>query len=236
VVTVYPSIDISKGRAVKRVKGVAGTGLDLGDPLKWVDFWASEGARGIHVVDLDAAEQGRPVNYEIINSIISKARDLGLWIQVAGGIRELEHALLYRDADAIVVGSRAHKDPAFIDTLANEIDESRIIVAIDVKGGKVSISGWRETVPLTLKDALMRLSNHKFGGIMYTYVDTEGTMKGPDFQGVKLIRTMYPDKLLEYAGGVGSKEDVKRLGERGVDIVIVGMALYTGKLKLRELL
>ncbi len=232
---VYPSIDISEGRAVKRVRGVRGTGLDLGDPLKWVEFWANEGAKGIHVVDLDAAETGRPVNSDIILKIIKMAKELGLWVQVAGGIRSVEHASLYSDADAIVVGSKAHKDPSFVDVLSKEIGADKIIIALDLKGGRVSIEGWKETLPKGLHEALKLFEDKEFKGFMYTYIDTEGTMRGPDVAGCKYIKSTYPSKLLEYAGGVGSKDDVKALGNVGVDVVVIGMALYTGKIKLKDL-
>ena len=89
---VLPSLDISEGKVVKRVRGVKGTGLELGDPLRWLEFWYDEGASGVHVVDLDAAETGRPVDKEIVLALIDKAIDLGMWIQVAGGIRSKEVA------------------------------------------------------------------------------------------------------------------------------------------------
>ncbi|UXD21529.1 1-(5-phosphoribosyl)-5-[(5-phosphoribosylamino)methylideneamino] imidazole-4-carboxamide isomerase [Ignicoccus pacificus DSM 13166] len=236
MVKVYPSIDISNGRAVKRVRGVRGTGLDLGDPLRWLDFWADEGAEGIHVVDLDAAERGRPVNEDTILKLIEMAKDRGLWIQVAGGIRSIEHAKLYQDADAVVVGSKAHKDPNFVDSLSKELGPEKVIIAIDLKGGRVTVEGWNEKLPVGLDEALKKFEGKSFRGIMYTYVDTEGTMRGPDIEGVKYIRSRYPSILLEYAGGVGSKEDVLSLSEAGVDVVIIGMALYSGKLKLKDLL
>jgi len=232
---VFPSIDVSEGRAVKRVRGERGTGIDLGDPVKWAEFWAAEGAKGIHVVDLDGAEAGRPVNVEVIRRVIDVAKDNGLWVQVAGGLRELEHFKLYPRADAFVIGSKAHKDPSFLEKVASIIGENKIIVAIDLKGGKVSVEGWREEVPAGLKEALDKFEGLPFKGIAYTYVDTEGTMKGPDLEGVRYIKHRYPNKLLEYAGGVGSKEDVLALFEAGADVVIIGMALYTGKVKLKDL-
>ncbi len=232
---VFPSIDVSEGRAVKRVRGVKGTGMDLGDPVKWAEFWAAEGAKGLHVVDLDGAEAGRPVNVETIRKVIEVAKREGLWVQVAGGIREVEHAKLYPRADAYVVGSRAHKEPEFVERMASEFGAEKVIVAIDLKGGKVSVEGWKAEIPAGLKEALDKFEGMSFKGFMYTYVDTEGTMKGPDLEGVRYIRSRYPTKLLEYAGGVGSAEDVRALFAAGADVVVIGMALYTGKIKLKDL-
>ncbi len=233
---VFPSIDISEGRAVKRIRGVKGTGLDLGDPIKWAEFWADEGAKGIHIVDLDGAEAGKPTNVEVINKVIDVAKDRGLWVQVAGGLRKLEYLKLYPRADAYVIGSRAHKDPNFIDKASDEVGPERVIVAIDLKGGKVSVEGWKEEIPAGLKEALDKFEGHNFKGFMYTYVDTEGTMKGPDIEGIKYIRSRFPGKLIEYAGGIGSEDDVRAAWSAGADVVIIGMALYTGKIRLKDLL
>ncbi|NPA85571.1 MAG: 1-(5-phosphoribosyl)-5-[(5-phosphoribosylamino)methylideneamino] imidazole-4-carboxamide isomerase [Crenarchaeota archaeon] len=232
---VFPSIDVSGGRAVKRVRGVKGTGIDLGDPVKWAEFWAAEGAKGLHVVDLDGAEAGRPINTDVINEVINVAKSSGLWVQVAGGLRELDHLRLYPKADAYVLGSKAHSDPHFVEEVAGEFGKDKVIVAIDLKGGKVSIDGWKREVPVGLKEALDRFEGAPLRGFMYTYVDTEGTMEGPDLEGVRYIKHRFPTKLLEYAGGVGSREHVLELFEAGADVVVVGMALYTGKLKLKDL-
>ncbi|ABU81361.1 HisA/HisF-related TIM barrel protein [Ignicoccus hospitalis] len=232
---VFPSIDVSEGRAVKRVRGVKGTGLDLGDPVKWAEFWALEGAKGLHVVDLDGAEAGKPINVEVINKVIEKAKEYGLWVQVAGGLREVEHLERYPKADAFVIGSRAHKDPEFLEVASEAVGADKVIVAIDLKGGKVSVEGWKEEIPVGLKEALEKFKGRSFRGFLYTYVDTEGTMEGPDVSGVKYIRREYPDKLLEYAGGVGSPEHVKLLESAGADVVVLGMALYSGKLRLKDL-
>ena len=233
---VFPSIDISEGRAVKRVRGVKGTGLDLGDPVKWAEFWADEGAKGIHVVDLDGAEAGKPVNVDVINKVIDVAKERGLWVQVAGGLREVEHLRLYPKADAYVIGSKAHREPSFVKEASNAVGADKVIIAIDLKGGKVSVEGWKEEIPAGLKEALDKFEGYNFKGFMYTYVDTEGTMKGPDVEGVKYIRSRFPNKLIEYAGGVGSEKDVKALWAAGADVVVIGMALYTGKIKLKDLL
>ncbi len=233
---VLPSIDISGGIAVKRVKGLKGTGLSLGDPLKWLEFWHAEGALGVHVVDLDAAESGRPVNKEVIMKLIEKARELGMWIQVAGGIRSKEVAVEYSKADAIVIGSKAIKDPSFLQEVSQDIGAENVIVAIDARNGKVAVEGWTRTENYTPLEVIELLPDEAYGGILYTYIDTEGTLQGPDFTTVEKIKSLRPTKALEYAGGIGRKEHAIELLNRGADSVIIGMALYSSKINLRELL
>ncbi|ALU12398.1 hypothetical protein EYM_03325 [Ignicoccus islandicus DSM 13165] len=233
---ILPSLDISEGKVVKRVKGIRGTGLELGNPIKWLEFWYNEGALGIHVVDLDAAEKGYPVNKDVILKLISRAKELGMWIQVAGGIRSIDVAQLYSKADSIVIGSKAVKDPKFLEEVSKEIGCEKVIVAIDSKGGRVAIDGWTKTEHYTPLEIIEMLPEKAYTGILYTYIDTEGTLKGPDFETPKKIKSLRPGKVLEYAGGIGSKGHVLKLLETGVDSLIIGMALYSAKLSLRELL
>ena len=228
---VFPSIDISEGKAVKRVRGIRGTGLVIGEPREVARRWLNEGAEGLHVVDLDAASAGRLVNFEKVKEVLEEAKDL--WVQVAGGIRRVEDARKYIDAgaSAVVVGTKAVVDPDFLDALDKEIGRDKVIVAVDNKGGKVAIKGW-EVEALSLDEYLKILKDKPFSYLLYTYIPTEGTLKGVDLEGVRKVKAL--GRLVEYAGGIGSLEDLRKLKEEGVYAAILGMALYSGKIKLKD--
>ncbi len=228
---VFPSIDISEGRAVKRVRGVKGTGIIIGDPRKLALKWINEGAEGLHVVDLDAASSGKLVNFDKIREILEVGK--GLWIQVAGGIRNVKDASRYIDAgaSAVVVGTKAVTDPDFLDLLDKEIGRDKVIVAIDNKGGKIAIKGW-EAEAMPLEEYLEIIKDKPFSYVLYTFIDTEGTMEGIDVNGLRKVKSL--GRKVEYAGGIGSINDLLKLKEEGVFAAILGMALYTGKILLKE--
>ncbi len=227
----FPSIDISEGKVVKRVRGVRGTGLVVGNPREVARRWVEEGAEGLHVVDLDAASIGKLVNFDKVKEVLQEAK--GLWVQVAGGIRSVEDAKKYIDAgaSAVVIGTKAATDPSFLDLLDREIGGDKVIVAIDNKGGKIAIKGW-EVEALSLDEYLKILERRPFSYVLYTYIPAEGTLKGIDLKGVRMVKRL--GKEVEYAGGIGSIEDLIKLKEEGVYAAILGMALYSGKIKLRE--
>ncbi|HEU16970.1 MAG TPA: 1-(5-phosphoribosyl)-5-[(5-phosphoribosylamino)methylideneamino] imidazole-4-carboxamide isomerase [Nitrososphaeria archaeon] len=228
---VMPSIDLEAGRAVKRIRGVRGTGLVLGDPVDLARRLADAGAKWIHVVDLDGAEMGRPLNMGVLRSL----KDLGLMVQYGGGLRTAGdvEAAISAGADRVVIGSAWTLDPSFMDEAAS--GGRAVIAAIDERGGRIVHGGWRAESELTLEDALRILEDMPVAGYLYTQVDVEGTMGGPDVRRVRTLRGL-TRRLLVCAGGIASMKDLEELCSAGADGAVLGMALYSGAIALEDAL
>ncbi len=231
---VVPSIDLEGGVAVKRVKGLRGTGLTLGDPLRILERIASVGLRKVHIVDLEGAARGRITGAAL--RAASMARELGLEARVGGGLRS---------AEAIIEACRAGATEAVVGSLwvvspgeaveALKSSPCRLVAAVDVSEGRVVYGGWEARSELTLVEALRRVREIGFGAALVTDVDREGTVSGVDRCLASTARGAFNGRLY-YAGGVSSPEDLEFLESIGVDEVIVGMAFYTGRLPLEVIL
>lgn len=227
---VIPSIDLEGGRAVKRVKGEKGTGLILGDPIEIAYRLTEDGARWLHIVDLDGVELGHPANLRIASKM---KRELGARIQYGGGIRSIEHTLeAAGSVDRIVVGSAWITDPGFLDRLSDVLRGDRVLAAVEERGGRIVYSGWTKEASISVEEAIRMLEVKRIGGYLYTQVDVEGTLAGPRMKDVEALRRM-TSKLLIYAGGISSLEHLRALCRAGVDAAILGMAIYTGSMSLR---
>jgi len=226
---VLPSIDVEGGRAVKRVRGARGTGLVLGDPVELAVGLRRAGARWIHVVDLDGAELGRPVNLHVVRAL----KDIGFMVQYGGGlrgIREVEEASS-AGADRVIIGSAWASDPSFLEAVAGIMGPGGVLAALDERDGHIVHSGWRVDSGMALGDALLMLEPFNIAGYLYTQVDVEGTMKGPDVARVSALRSS-TGKLLIYAGGISTVGDIVELCRAGVDGAVLGMALHSGAVPL----
>mgnify|MGYP001770655381 CR=1 FL=1 len=221
---IIPSIDIEGGRAVKRVKGQRGVYVFTGDPVELAQKFRR--ALLVHVVDLDGAEAGRPVNTGVISEV---ARILEGRCQLGGGLRSaeaVEAALsLCRYA---VVGSLPFKNWPLFAQIAERHGE-RLAVSLDYKGGRVLVGGWREEAP-SLDAAVELLSRAgPYAAVIVTAVEVEGTGGGVKAEiDVAALRTLAP--RIYYAGGVKNCHDVEQALRLGFDGVIVGYALYAGDL------
>uniref|UniRef100_A0A7J3MWF8 1-(5-phosphoribosyl)-5-((5-phosphoribosylamino)methylideneamino)imidazole-4-carboxamide isomerase n=1 Tax=Ignisphaera aggregans TaxID=334771 RepID=A0A7J3MWF8_9CREN len=224
---VMPSIDISDGRAVKRVKGVRGTGIVIGDPIKVAEELYSNGYEAVHVVDLDAAE-GVGDNSHLISNISS----IGFsWIQVGGGIRSLTkvYRVLGYGASAVVISSLFFRNRSEFNHIINNVGGDKVILTLDYRSdGYVYVSGWNEKA-IEIDKAIEIASQYPLLGIMFTYIDTEGTMSGIDSNIAKYVSKV--KGLKEYAGGISKYEDILLLNSMGFDYAIVGMALFRGFLR-----
>ncbi len=222
---VIPSVDISEGRAVKRVKGVRGTGLVLGDPVKVAEEIYSMGYRYLHVVDLDAAE-GVGNNRDKIREIMKLGFD---WVQVGGGVRDLKTAseLISLGASAVVMSTLPFTDPKEFSRVKSALGGDKIMVSIDYDSqGFALVKGWKERA-MTVKEALELVRDVK--GVILTFVDKEGTSNGIDSSAGEKVRGF--NGLKEYAGGISGLKDLLDLRAQGFDGAIVGMSFYTGKVR-----
>jgi phosphoribosylformimino-5-aminoimidazole carboxamide ribotide isomerase len=230
---VIPAVDLLDGRCVRLLRGdfdKATTYSD--DPLAVARQFAEGGARRIHVVDLDAARDGSG-NAEVVEAIV---REIGVEVEVAGGVRSAEDAARWFAAGAagVVVATLAAEAPAAAAELAGQYS-GRVSVALDMRGGRVSTHGWEKAAGATLDDLLEVLEEAPLESYIYTDIERDGTMQGPDLTGLAglIARSRHAVVL---SGGVSSMEDVRRANAAGAAGVILGRALYEGRLSLGEAL
>jgi phosphoribosylformimino-5-aminoimidazole carboxamide ribotide isomerase len=238
---IIPAIDIRNGRCVRLEQGDYERETVFGvDPVAMAMHWASQGATRIHVVDLDAAKEGRPVNDAIIRRIVSEA---GVPVQVAGGVRD--HAAIHRwadsGADRIIVGTLAAEQPGEIDR-AMVKHRDKIAVSVDARGGKIAVKGWLETKALAVPDFIRDMAQRGVLRFIYTDIDRDGMMEHPDFDELGGIARMVAAATqrgtdtavpLILGGGITSVEDIVALSQFDIEGVITGRALYDGRIDLR---
>ena len=230
---VIPAIDVLGGKCVRLVRGdYANPTVYSDDPMDVVDSFAGAGAQRIHVVDLDAA-RGEGENHSLIQSI---ARRTDIKVQVAGGIRtEVQvDRLLEAGAHAVVMGTAAVREPRLLERCARN-HSGRILAALDVRGGLPSVHGWTESEPLQVGILLARWDVLPLAGVVFTSIERDGTLEGPDLKTLARVNAM-TSLPIQYSGGIATIDEIRAVGEAGAAGVIVGKALYEGRVKLEEAL
>ncbi|MEX1021644.1 MAG: 1-(5-phosphoribosyl)-5-[(5-phosphoribosylamino)methylideneamino]imidazole-4-carboxamide isomerase [Dehalococcoidia bacterium] len=231
---IIPAIDILGGRCVRLAQGDYSRETVFGeDPVAMALRWASLGADRIHVVDLDGARTGVRTNAEAIADIVD---GVSCAVQTSGGIRSVDmvREMLDEGVNRVVIGTGAVKDPQFLRE-AIAVARERLIVSVDARDGKVSLEGWTEATDLDPLQFIERLSSLGVGRIVYTDILRDGVKDGPNFAMYERLTSATSVKVIA-AGGVGSVEDIQRLADCGVEGAIVGRALYTGDIRLRDAL
>jgi phosphoribosylformimino-5-aminoimidazole carboxamide ribotide isomerase len=230
-----PAIDIRGGKAVRLRRGdLSRETVYAEDPLEAARSFVEAGARVLHVVDLDGAREGRPVNLAHLRRITS---ELGVAVQYGGGLRDLGsvRSALAAGAERAVVGTAAYSDVDFVDQLL-QTWERRFVVAVDARGGYVSVAGWTKATQMLGEDVIARLQRRGVKQFMYTNVDRDGTLEGPDLEEVRRISKTVRGRFL-YSGGIGSVDDLRALAAlRLVNLagVVSGKALYEGRFTVAE--
>ena len=230
-----PAIDIRDGRAVRLERGdFAKETVYVDDPLEAARAWVEAGARQLHVVDLDGAREGEPQNLEHLRRITA---ELTVPVQYGGGLRSLVavREALAAGASRVVVGTAAYTDLEFLDEIV-ETFGVRVAVAIDVRGGNVSVSGWTQTTQMPAEDVIDRLQRRGVKQFVYTNVDRDGMLEGPDLGEVRRVSGAIRGRFL-YSGGIASLDDLTGLRElRLVNLagVISGKALYEKRFTVAE--
>ena len=232
-VLVIPAIDILGGRCVRLVQGdFRHATVYSDDPLETALQHAAAGATRIHVVDLDAA-RGEGDNREVVRSMLRRG---DMQMQVAGGVRSAAGAaeLLQAGARFVVMGTAAAKDPRTLEraALANE---GRVLVALDIRSGSPAAGGWLETAGQTTAALVERWNRLPLAGIILTCIDRDGTLAGPDLDSLRSVRSMTPFPL-QYSGGMSTLADIAAVEAAGAQGVILGKALYEGRIKLEDAL
>jgi phosphoribosylformimino-5-aminoimidazole carboxamide ribotide isomerase len=232
-VLVIPAIDILGGRCVRLVRGdYANPTVYSDDPADVAASFAEAGAERIHVVDLDGA-RGLGDNHAAIEAIV---RIQDLKVQVAGGVRTEEQLdkLLDLGADAVVMGTVAVREPRLLERCARK-HMSRVLTALDVRDDQPAVHGWTENEPMKMGTLLARWDVLPLAGVIFTSIARDGTMEGPDLKTLARVRAMTGLPIL-YSGGISSIEDVRNAAAAGAAAVVVGKALYEGRIKLAEAL
>jgi phosphoribosylformimino-5-aminoimidazole carboxamide ribotide isomerase len=234
-VILLPAIDIRDGKAVRLERGdFARETVYVDDPLEAARAWVEQGARMLHVVDLDGAREGEPQNLDHLRRITS---ELTVPVQYGGGLRSLVAAreALAAGASRVVVGTAAYTDVEFLDEIVATWGV-RIAVAIDVRGGNVSVSGWTQTTQMPARDVIERLQGRGVKQFVFTNVDRDGMLEGPDLDEVRAVSEVIRGRFL-YSGGIASLDDLRALCElRLVNLagVISGKALYEKRFTIAE--
>jgi phosphoribosylformimino-5-aminoimidazole carboxamide ribotide isomerase len=230
---VIPAIDILGGRCVRLVQGdYQHPTVYSENPLEVVAEFEQAGAGHLHVVDLDAA-RGTAHNKTVISSILLR---LKIKVQLAGGIRSSEavDAWLGAGAHAVVMGTAAVRDPRLLERCARQ-HPGQVLAALDVRDEKAAVSGWTETEPVMIGSLLARWDRLPLAGVILTCIDRDGTLSGPDLETLARVRGM-TSLPVQYSGGISSLDDVARAGAAGAQAVILGKALYEGRITLEQAL
>lgn len=234
----YPAIDIRGGQAVRLLRGNYSreTVFDA-DPLDAARRWVEQGAEALHVVDLDGAREGAPINIEHLARI---CETVAVPVQAGGGLRQAGDvaAVLAAGAAQAVVGTAALSDPALIEGLAAEHGE-RIVVSADSRGGRVAIEGWERGTHATAADLIADLAARGVRRFVFTPVEVDGTLEGPRTEELAEVAQTAAagDAELIYSGGIGSLDHLSALAALGLSAVagvIVGRALYEGRFTVSE--
>jgi phosphoribosylformimino-5-aminoimidazole carboxamide ribotide isomerase len=231
----YPAIDILGGNAVRLQKGdFAAKKVYDQDPLHAAREWAADGARWLHVVDLDGAKEGQPANLEHLQRITA---ELDVPVQFGGGLRSLPAVrdALRAGARRVILGTAAFTDVEFLDEVLRAWPE-RVLVSVDVRGGNITTAGWQETTQMTTETVIRRLQERGVRNLVYTNVDRDGMLEGPDLEEVRRVAQTVRGRFL-YSAGIGQLDDLRALvALRQVNLagVIVGKALYERRFTVSE--
>ena len=230
-----PAIDLLKGKCVRLVQGDFNQKKEFGnDPVKQAKFWEKEGAESIHIVDLDAAKTGLPLNDSSIRMI---SESINIPIQIGGGIRSKERIeqLFSYGIDKVIMGTSAIENKKLVKELASTFPK-KIIIGIDANKGKVSTRGWLKDSDTNAIDLIKEFSTLKIANFIITDINTDGTLKGTNEEFIReaLQNTHIP---IIASGGIGSLSDlisITKFENNGLYGVIVGKALYEKKFSIKE--
>jgi phosphoribosylformimino-5-aminoimidazole carboxamide ribotide isomerase len=232
---IWPAIDLRGGKCVRLRQGDYQRETVFGDdPVAMARQWVEQGADCLHLVDLDAARGGDPVNHPAIDAIV-KAVDVPC--ELGGGIRGLAsiERFLAAGVERLVVGSRALRDRDWFNQMCGQFPH-KLVLGIDARDGRVATDGWLETSDVSAVDLARRYLNEPLAAIIYTDIATDGMLAGPNLPAMAEMLAAVGDMPLVASGGVTSAADVAALAELGVAGCIIGRAFYEGVLRLPDAL
>ncbi|MBE6552766.1 MAG: 1-(5-phosphoribosyl)-5-[(5-phosphoribosylamino)methylideneamino]imidazole-4-carboxamide isomerase [Ruminococcaceae bacterium] len=231
---IFPAIDIIDGKAVRLVRGdYSQMTVYHNDPLAVAQNFASCGAKYLHVVDLEGARDGSTANLATVRSLIEKS---GLFVEIGGGIRSMETVKTYVDAGAsrVIIGTAAVTDPDFLDRALKAYGD-KIAVGVDIRDGMVAIKGWTELSSLTCFDFCEMLEKKGVSTVICTDISKDGLLGGTNLSLYAEMQKRFSLQITA-SGGVSTLSDVRTLAQMKLYGAILGKALYTGDLDLKEAL
>ena len=232
---ILPAIDLIGGRCVRLSQGDYEQKKQYdASPLEMVEAYVRHGLRRIHVVDLDGAKASRPANLDTLRQIAAVE---GAEIEWGGGIKSADALNQVFDAGAryAVVGSVAARQPELFEEWLHEFGAERMVLGADVKGGRVSVNGWREEVDLTIDQLIDRFLPLGLNQVICTEISRDGMLQGPATELYVRLQKKYPTIDITVSGGIASRADIEQLRQLVLRKVIVGKAIYEGRIKLEEL-
>ena len=237
---VIPAIDLKDGKCVRLRQGrMEESTIFSDDPVEQAGHWLAQGARRLHIVDLNGAFEGSPVNADIVKSITCAYPELP--VQIGGGIRSLETAQVYIDAGVsyLIIGTQAVKDPDFVRAASAEFP-GKIIIGLDAVNGKVATEGWADVSELAVEEALQRFDALELAAVIYTDIDRDGMMQGANVAATLALAQRSSIPVIA-SGGIAKLADIvdlkaaaKTADGAGIIGAITGRAIYEGKLDLQE--
>lgn len=234
MIQIIPAIDIIGGKCVRLTKGDFSRKKEYGDPLEMARQFEDHGIERLHLVDLDGAKEKKVVNLRILEQIASRT---SLVIDAGGGLRSHEDVRLVFDSGATMVtgGSIAVKDREMFLSWLKTYGAERIILGADFRSGKIAVSGWQKTTGLDLAAFISGFRSEGVSTAICTDIDKDGMLLGPSLDTYKELKDADPGLRLVASGGIGKMKDIELLNEAGIDGVIVGKAIYEGKIELPAL-
>jgi phosphoribosylformimino-5-aminoimidazole carboxamide ribotide isomerase len=237
-VLIIPAIDLKDGRCVRLRQGdMASATVFSEDPVATAKHWAGEGARRLHVVDLNGAIAGRPKNEKVIRDMIRAVGD-AMPIQLGGGIRDLDTIESYIDAGVtyVIIGTAAVKNPGFLSD-ASYAFPGHIIAGLDAKDGKVAVEGWSKMTGHDVADLAKKYEDYGVEALVYTDIGRDGMMSGVNIEATLKLAQAIKTPIIA-SGGLNSLKDVQTVCEKlvpeGIIGAIAGRALYEGKIDLKQ--
>jgi phosphoribosylformimino-5-aminoimidazole carboxamide ribotide isomerase len=234
IMEIIPAIDLRGGRCVRLRQGDYGQETVFGeDPAAMALHWEQEGASRLHLVDLDGASLGRPVNVESVREILAR---VSIPCQLGGGVRDEEtlEAWLGAGLDRVVIGTRALKDPDWFRTMALE-HPGQLVLGLDARDGRVATNGWLDVSTVGALELALRVDDLPLGGVIYTDISRDGTLDGPNLAAIEALASRLTIPVTA-SGGVGSLDDLRNLARLPIAACIVGRALYEHRFRLSEAL
>ena len=230
---VIPAIDIRGGRCVRLIQGdYSKETIFAEDPTEMARKWENEGAKYLHIIDLDGAREGFAVNMEVISKICASSTAR---IQVGGGVRNYEAAAQYINSGAsrVIMGTSAVDKTKELECVIGSMGPEYLIVSVDAREGMVALDGWTRESRMTVGKVVKDIESLGVERCMYTDILRDGTLSEPNYAGVENVIASTSMKIIA-AGGIASIEQLKRMSLEGVEATIVGRALYTGDIQLRQ--
>ncbi len=237
MLTIYPAIDLKNGACVRLRRGdMADATIYSSDPAAQARLWQDQGCSWLHVVDLDGAFAGKPINGAAVSAILQAAR---VPVQLGGGIRDMEgvEAWLAAGVTRVILGSAAVKNPLLVRDAARAFP-GRVVVGIDARGGVVATEGWADASTLSGAEVARRFEQDGVAAMIYTEILRDGMLEGVDLDGTLALADSVRIPVIA-SGGIGDAGHLRALKARGAGIVegvVIGRALYDGRLDLAEAL